>query len=163
MSWHVNIFLFGSIAQAEPLDDTGSEDAVLYEASRRIEIFRRRSKDSPLRGVVSKGDVFEVTEIRYLDSCPAGWGKLNSEAFACLSKARPAGLDAELEDLPRLLDISPPAPSEIEDYRSSLSWKALNGAYVSPTVPVYHGRRSEDFGGWLYESVDAYLAGEHPK
>ena len=89
--------------------------------------------------------------------------KLNSEAFACLSKARPAGLDAELEDLPRLLDISPPAPSEIEDYRSSLSWKALNGAYVSPTVPVYHGRRSEDFGGWLYESVDAYLAGEHPK
>ena len=163
MSWHVNIFMLGFTALAEPVSDTGSDDIVLYEASRRMEIYRRRSIDSPLRGVVSRGDIFEVSEIRYLESCPAGWGKLGSEAYACLSRAKPAAFDAVLEDLPRLLEIAPPAPNEIEDYRSSLTWKALEGVYVSPSMPVYHGRRTDEFGGWLYESVDAYLAGDHPK
>ena len=60
MSWHVNILMLGFTALAEPVSDTGSDDIVLYEASRRMEVYRRRSSDSPLRGVVSRGDIFEV-------------------------------------------------------------------------------------------------------
>jgi hypothetical protein len=39
----------------------------------------------------------------------------------------------------------------------------LKGAYVPPLVPTYHGRRTDDFDGWLYASVEAYVAGDEPK
>ena len=106
MSWHVNIFLVGSIAQAEPLDDTGSEDAVLYEASRRMEIFRRFLRLSAQR-CGSKGDVFEVTEIRYLDSCPAGWGKqIQKPLLACPKRGQRIGCEPKTSSTFRHLSAS---------------------------------------------------------
>ena len=162
MYWHVNTFvtLFFQNALATPID-TGLEESSYFQANKSLKVYRRQSYKSALRGLIHRGDVFEVYGISYRESCPSGWADVGEDAYLCLGKSQ--AVDVEPHPLPLLLNIAPPSPEEWENYVENLTWNALEGEYFAPFTPLYHGRRTDDFGGWLYASAEEYEEGARPK
>ena len=105
-----------SIAFAQQTDP----ELVEYRVAKSLRKVRRRmSSSAGLRGMIYKGDVFAVGEIKGYNGCAAGWAAV-SGGYVCLSNTYV--VDTPPEPLPKNVGFLPPKPEEIEEANALKNW-----------------------------------------
>ena len=85
------------------------------------------------------------------------WARIEPYGFACLDGAQPT-LESP-EALPRRLRFDPPRPEEYDRYLEEGCW---DRDQLEELTPYIYGRRYRNWRAPIYESVEAFEAGEPP-
>jgi hypothetical protein len=126
-------------------------------AEREVVVYTAPSPTASERGRIEALSAFWVLGPADGPDCAEGWAQLEAGGYACLdgtllTEERPSARPVRL-----LFDL--PQPSEFEPY---LRTGAYDRGEPEPLLPSLWGRRWRRFRGQLYESLEAWEAGERP-
>ncbi len=149
-------------AEAAPAPAPAPETPAAAPVERRlagtvIHVYPKPMVTAARRGLIHKGQAFEVEAIVPGKGCKAGWGQLVGQGYACLDKTTPT--DAEPVALPALIAFDAPLPEEFPTYVKTGVWERSSPDEATPLVPFIYAKRWRRWQGPFYASVKDFEAG----
>lgn len=155
---------------AGSLDDTPSAGSVApapaaaplerREARKTFFVYSRPNASSTRRGMVQRGEAFDVWERVPGAGCAAGWARLAVDGYACLDGSQPT--TREPAAFPRPIAFDHPRPAEYESYARTGKWQRDVLGPDEGLVPFIYGKRWRRWQGQFYASAKALERGDPP-